>query len=438
MLWASSTKRPVLTKDNMKSQTFFFTTLILLFCYNLFSQDYCIPNRFVDNYYFKSRDIHVKKNIVYSKATNYKGKKTQLELDIYCPKESIDDLEYRPLIMLFHGGGFQRQDKEQTEKYCPLFAQRGFVTANINYRLGFSGETGDSTSLLAVYRAVQDAKAALNYLLDNSTKYGIDPNNVFIGGRSAGGVISLATSYIDQNEYNKAYLWFRATLGEIDKTTNSQRNGYTIKGVINMWGIESIESLISPLEVQEIPIIAFYGSKDPSYDKCLELTNYFKNNNGCYQLHSKIGAGHGEDMSKYYITAKTGDFIKRILCDSCISFEREINNLDLECDDPLIIDKVPKKQIIINVDNSILNQYIGQYKSIENRKDILRIILKNNQLLLQSNEDGPNTILYPESEIDFLIFEDNMQIMFMKNDRSKVTGLKVFIDAKEINFKKKK
>lgn len=404
----------------------------------MFSQDYCIPNRFVDNYYFKSKDIHVEKNIVYSKAANYKGKETELELDIYYPKESIDDLDKRPLIMLFHGGGFQRGDKEQTEKYCPLFAQRGFVTANINYRLGFSGETGDSTSLLAVYRAVQDAKAALNYLLDNSNKYGIDSNSIFIGGRSAGGVISIATSYIDQKEYDESYPWFSESLGEIDKATNLHHKGYTIKGVINMWGIESIESLISPLEIQAIPLIAFYGSEDPKYDKCLELTKYFKNNNGCYQLHSKIGAGHGEDMSKYYITAKTGDFIKRILCDSCISFEREIDNLDLECESPLIIDKVPKKQTSINVDNSTLNQYVGQYKSIENGKDILSIILKNDELLLQSSEDGSNTRLFPESEIDFLIFEDNMQIMFIKNKRSKVTGLKVFIDAKEIGFKKKK
>lgn len=422
----------------MKSKAFFFITLIVLFSNNLFSQYYCIPNRFVDNYYFKSKDINVEKNIVYCKAANYKGKEIELELDIYYPKESIDDLKYRPLIMLFHGGGFERQDKEQTDKYCPLFAQRGFVVANINYRLGFSGETGDSTSLLAVYRAVQDAKAALNYLLDNSIKYGIDPNHIFIGGRSAGGVISMAASYIDQNEYDEAYPWFSETLGNIDKPKDFYDEAYTIKGVINMWGIQSIESLITPLEAQEIPLIAFYGSEDPTYDKCLELIEYFKKNKGCYQLHTRIGAGHGEDMSKYYITAKSGDFIKRILCDSCISFEREINNLDLECDSPLVIDKVPKKQTCINVDNSILNQFVGQYKSIENGKDILRIILKNDQLLLQSNEDGSPTRLYPESEIDFLIFEDNMQIMFMINDRSKVTGLKVFIDAKEIYFKKKK
>lgn len=406
----------------------------------IFSQDYCIPNRFVDDYYFKSRDICVEKDIIYSKPPNNKGILVKLVMDIYYPKKSVDSLEYRPLIMLFHGGGFQRQDKEQSEKYCPLFAQRGFVTANINYRLGFIGEAGDSASLLAVYRAIQDAYSALQYLLHNSYKYGIDSNSIFVGGRSAGGVISLATAYMDQNNFNESYPWLSETLGDIDNTTNLNRKEYTIRGVINMWGVQSVESSISHLEIRKIPIIMFYGSKDMTYDKCIELAEYFKNNNGCYQLHTRIGAGHAEDMSKNYIVAKTGCFIKSIFCNECITLEREIDNQDNFCDNILPIDSLPIDRSCIKIDQSLLDQYVGQYSYVDENREKHKLIIspKGDHLLLQEEKSGFKTELFPESEKDFFDRDNNAQTSFYKNKNDKVLGMTIFMDAKERKVKKYK
>lgn len=418
-----------------------FCLLFLLLINNdLFSQSYCISNRFTDDYYFASRDIRAEKDIIYGKATNYKGRVTKLDMDIYYPKQSVDTLISRPLIMLFHGGGFRRQDKTQTEKYCPLFAQRGFVVANINYRLGYTGMPGDSTSMLAVYRAVQDAYSALCYLINNSKKYGIDPNSVFLGGRSAGGVISLALAYMGQSDFYKAYPYLGELLGDIDNATDLPKAGFTIKGVINMWGVESIESFISPPEAQEIPVIMFYGTEDNTYNKCIVLAETMKRHNGCYQLHSRIGAGHAEDMSKFYIAAKTGCFIKHIFCGSCNSSEWEIDNQDLACDNVLAIDRIPVNRPSMKLDPSILREYVGNYFTVgeDGVKRMFIVTIEDDHLFIQRDIDETKVELYPESEIDFFIKEANVQFSFNKNKNDKVTGLTFYMDAKETNGKKKK
>jgi hypothetical protein len=49
----------------------------------------------------------------------------------------------------------------------------------------------------AGYRAMQDTKGAIRYLLANSALYGGDPNNVFLAGESAGGFVALGTAFTD-------------------------------------------------------------------------------------------------------------------------------------------------------------------------------------------------------------------------------------------------
>lgn len=50
----------------------------------------------------------------------------------------MDTLTNRPFILLIHGGGFVGGDKSSWEDECKEFAKRGYVTASINYRLGFT------------------------------------------------------------------------------------------------------------------------------------------------------------------------------------------------------------------------------------------------------------------------------------------------------------
>lgn len=421
---------------NSKKKIVLILLIFLTIGAHIFGQDYCIPQRFIDSYYFRSRDIQFDKDIVYGQALNYKGKIQILDLDIFYPKQSVDSLKKRPLIMLVHGGD---GDKTQMYKYAPLFAQRGFVVSTITCR---KQTYKDKISILKeAYQSLQDTHAALRFLISHANEYGIDTSVVFVGGQSAGAVSSTGIAYMHQQDFDILYPKITESLGRMDNATNELDTRFTIKGVIDMFGQIADTSFISTEEAQNIPIIMFHGTADSSlssYAKSVQISERFKNLDGCYQLHSKTGAGHGLNMSKYYIAAKTGCFIKSILCESCTSLEREIDNEDLNCDIVLPIDKSSQEKTYVKIDPSILAQFAGIYKSIEKDRNKIIVTMEGDHLICQDNSGYLNYELYSESPFDFFIKEDNLQIMFVKGLNDTVSGLTVFIDAKEINFKKKK
>jgi len=419
-----------------------FIFLVLIIVYSqLSAQEYCIPHRFVDNYYFKSRDIKLDKDIVYGQAINYKGKSEILDLDIYYPKQSVDTLNKRPLILLIHGGS-SRGDKSKMDKYCPLFAQRGFVVSTINRRKGTGIDPDEIEMLKEAYRALQDSHAALRFLVSNANEYGIDTAAVFVGGVSGGALMSTGISYMNQQDFDNRYSMITNLFGRIDNSTNELNTKFTVKGVVDMWGQIPDTEFISFEEAQKIPIIMFHGTADSSrspYEKSLQIAERYQNLGGCYQLHTKTGAGHTQGISKYYIAEKTGCFIKRILCDSCNSFETEVDNQDLTCNNVLYLDKIPLNRTYIKLDPSIIAQYTGTYKTEgEQRNQKILIISENGHLFFQDKESEHKSELFAESENDFFLRDDNVQISFHMGKNENVTGLTFFIDAKEIHAKKKK
>jgi predicted esterase len=421
---------------SIKKKTVFILLIFWTIDAHLFAQDYCIPQRFTDSYYFRSRDIQHDKNIIYGQAVDSKGKIQILDLDIFYPQRCVDSLEKRPLIILVHGGD---GDKTQMFKYGPLFAERGFVVSTITCR---KQTYKDNISILKeAYQSLQDTHAAIRFLISHANEYGIDTSAVFVGGQSAGAVSSTGIAYMCQKDFDNLYPKITESLDRMDNATNELNTRFTIKGVIDMFGQIADTCFISFEEAQNIPIIMFHGTADSSlssYAKSVQISERFKNLGGCYQLHSKTGAGHGLNMSKYYIAAKTGCFIKSILCESCTSLVREIDNEDLNCDIVLPIDNNPQEKKHVKADPSILAQYIGIYKSIEKDRNNIIITMEGGHLICQDNSGNLNYELYPESPFDFFIKEDNLQIMFVKGINDTVSGLTVFIDAKEINFKKKK
>ena len=415
-----------------------FIFLVLIIVYSqLSAQEYCIPHRFFDNYYFRSRDIQLDKDIVYGQAINYKGKSEILDLDNYYPKQSVDTLDKRPLIMLVHGGSYG--DKSKMDKYCPLFAQRGFVVANINRRKGSKNNT-EIEFMKECYRAVQDAHAALRFLVKNAEEYGIDTGAVFVGGVSAGALTSLGITYMYQQDFDNRYSVITESLGRMHNSTNELNTKFTIRGVIDMWGQIPDTSLISFEEAQEIPIIMFHSTADSSrstYEKSQQIAKRFQNLDGCYQLHTKTGAGHTQGISKYYIAEQTGCFIKRILCDSCYSLEREVDNQNISCQNVISIDKPPYYRPHIELDSSFVAQYIGTYKFKDGHPK-RRIIIKseNGHLFFKTKNSDFQGELFAESENDFSLRNDNAQISFIKAKYGKVSGLVFYIDAQEIEAKK--
>jgi poly(3-hydroxybutyrate) depolymerase len=227
-------------------------------------------------------------NIVYGQSLNHQGVQEGLDLDIYIP----DNHQLKnPLIVFIHGGSFIEGSKEDLSNYCNYFAEKGFTAVTINYRKGWNTSTtsnsceGDPESLKkAGYRAIQDCRAAIRFLVANATTYRIDPEKIFLAGESAGATTALSTAYMDQAECEVLIPNVSNELGLLDESGNDHDVTYTIKGVINMWGGILSPSIIQPSE--KVPVLSFHGTNDmvTPYE-----VGYFNNCSNFMEVHgSKV------------------------------------------------------------------------------------------------------------------------------------------------------
>ena len=221
-------------------------------------------------------------NVVYGTATNFNGQLDTLKMDIYTPIcDDTTHLSRRPLLMWIHGGAFLAGSKDEVgiTQLCKQFAQRGYVTASINYRLGFVSDNSawncnypnyscvfasDTAEWIrALYRGIQDGKGAVRYLVNRHQTLRIDTSNIFVAGESAGAFVAMGVALLDttlermphtfalpdapkpasntQNcIYNQGETFgntvARPDLGDIHGNIEPSTVQYTIKAVGNMYG----------------------------------------------------------------------------------------------------------------------------------------------------------------------------------------------------------
>src|SRR5476651_177215 len=131
-------------------------------------------------------DIGIDKDQSYNPDAPNELKKAYL-FDLYQPKGD-ESTTARPLIIWMHGGGFKYGSKTSkgVKVWSKSFAQRGYVCASINYRLGSINTLLHFDDMIkAAFYATQDAKMAVAYFRKNAAKYQIDPNKIILGGNSA-------------------------------------------------------------------------------------------------------------------------------------------------------------------------------------------------------------------------------------------------------------
>ena len=183
-----------------------------------------------------------------------------LKLDVYYPKTDL--FKNRPLVMLIHGGAFYIGSKESAAEssLATSLAKCGYVVASINYRLGFKPLASDVE--LSAYRAVQDAHAALRFLSHNAKGLGIDPNQIYVGGTSAGAVASLNVAFLDNAKRPKRILEAEkvGTVMKIEESGNKYTEKFEIKAVANMWGAVSDLNIID--KDKKISVLSIHGTAD--------------------------------------------------------------------------------------------------------------------------------------------------------------------------------
>ena len=236
--------------------------LIFLFSAILFSQ-----NRYIDEVF---DNIYIEQDVVYGNAPDLpfvfivesNTVDIDLDMDMYFPE---NDTEInRPVIVVIHGGAFFSGDNnlDDVTALSISAAKRGYVVANINYRLGLNILDG-STGERAVYRAMQDGSAAIRYLREFHTQYGIDPEKIFMWGTSAGSFVALHLAYTDDNDrLNSTYGSFGIPdLGCLDCEGNTYAHDSRPNAIISCWGAIGDLDWIDADDF--VPSLMFHGTADP-------------------------------------------------------------------------------------------------------------------------------------------------------------------------------
>lgn len=193
---------------------------------------------------------------------SFSKKDLELTMDISCPQGKEGK---SPLIVFIHGGAFYVGDKQEPAymDFKRHFAELGYVTACINYRMGF--HIGRDAIERAGYMAAQDAHAAIRWLVHHASEYGIDRDRIFLAGSSAGSITAMNATFMSEkfrpeSTRGKAGLFREsADLGRMDRSGNDLKDKFHITAIANMWGAVSD---LDMLDESRTDIVSFHGDAD--------------------------------------------------------------------------------------------------------------------------------------------------------------------------------
>ena len=244
--------------------------LLFLIQIKSWSQDY----RYTNDLFSSSTPIT---NVVYGSAPALNGPfysneasttPQNLIMDIFKP--TGDTFTLRPAIIFAHSGGFFSGNRNVNDMmaFCDLLAKKGYVTATIDYRLGFSIiDNAPMRGTRAVYRGLQDGRAAIRYMRANAALYGVDPNKIYFIGSSAGSFIALHSIYLDTAAEKPTFAGtttYNITasapdLGPLDIGNNLLYSGKP-DAIVSLWGAVQSTNLIT--SDNTTPILLVHGEAD--------------------------------------------------------------------------------------------------------------------------------------------------------------------------------
>lgn len=255
----------------------------------------------------------IENNVVYATKTNFQNKQVKLWMDIYRPYDhyAMDSKDKRPAYIYFHGGGYVFGGEDGGSELLQA-AERGMIGIGVKYRLGRlpnsipnadSLQSAITNSIQNTYRALQDARDAVKYIVDNADKYNIDKDKLFIAGFSAGGNIVLNYDYLETKNFEASII---NGLGPLTAKT-------PVAGILSGAGPFNqlvLQGLASPLDYidksENTPLYMVHGTCDSTalynYGNLFDPTT--KGSVGSYAIACrKQSLGH----PYHFTTVKGGD-----------------------------------------------------------------------------------------------------------------------------------
>jgi len=271
----------------------------------------CISERYQKKVF---NNIDITSNITYGNAQNVIGFNQSLELDFYEPASTEEYLTKRPLVVMLFGGAYVLGNKADADMraWCDSLAHYGYACASVEYRLdNVANFALPDQGIRAAYRAIQDGRAAIRYLLEDPSGFGfnIDPAHIYVGGESAGAISAINIGYLEEAERpaeTYSINFFNPDLGCLDCSGNNFVQPFTIAGIIDLWGATIDLDYIDAAE--NIPMVIIHGDQDnvvpfdtgppfgvptfPTFFGAVPLDAEMTAKNICHQFFPYPGQGH--------------------------------------------------------------------------------------------------------------------------------------------------
>lgn len=232
-----------------------------------------------------------------------------LLLDVY---EPVDAPGNRPAILFIHGGGFKTGSRTSMSVLPRAFAARGWVAFSIDYRLAADHGTVPAAwatnvaarasgsryeTLMAMYPAGRDAKAAVRWLYANAERYQVNTNAITAAGSSAGAFLSVMLGVSEPQDFrDELFLDGDPTLA----TTHLDQPA-RVQTVIDFWGgpglLDALATAygVDRFDATDAPLLIVHGEQDTVVDvsNAKRLQARYAQTGAPYEMHLLPGYGHG-------------------------------------------------------------------------------------------------------------------------------------------------
>ncbi len=263
-----------------------------------------------------------------------------LYLNVFAPENHLD--EPLPVIFYIHGGSLTTGQSSFSEYRGEDLAKRGVIFVNFAYRLGVFGYYAaedlaeESPNGTTGNYGLLDQIAALNWVRENISAFGGDPNQITIAGESAGAssVNALCVSPLTEGLFNyaiaessgitavKPYHTFRS-YEEAIEAGDAVRKHFKVSSSDELRAISASELLDNPSE-QNAMTVDGYAIVEPPYltyekgqnhERAL-LNGFNAKESDVFMLSDKVTKENYEEYLAERIGDQAAEMVKLVPADS--------------------------------------------------------------------------------------------------------------------------
>ncbi len=210
-----------------------------------------------------------------------------INLSFYFP-EGYDRAKKYPLFIFIHGGGWSSHKifDDQTQwsgdylgYLARYYADRGFVSVSVDYRLSSPDGQAENRQVID---CCDDCFDAIDYILDRCCEYGLDKDNVYILGESAGGhLAAFVTTRYKRKGFNfKASFLVNAITDMVSDSWNKRVPLNSSHPALAKMNFRERAEYLSPVCAADsgvCPVVLIHGADD----NCVSIKQ-------SYRFHEKL------------------------------------------------------------------------------------------------------------------------------------------------------